>query len=202
MLNIISFVLRGLQLIFGAIVLGLSIRAIQWQRTGSAPATTSYSAFAGAFCMLVALVGIAAVWIHKLAGLIMAGIDTLASILLVAGGIAFAVGMRGIDCGNLTTEINGEEHIIDGRSRGLISGGCREDSRANDEYVCAFGGKSTEETSSPHTYINIATYTELPVLEDDEELALRLAFWSSLLLMLVLALFMCVGTAVVVYLKA
>lgn len=53
--------------------------------------------------------------------------------------------MRGIDCGNLTTEINGEEHIIDGRSRGLISGGCREDSRANDEYVCAFGGKSTVE---------------------------------------------------------
>lgn len=87
MLSLINLVLRGLQLVFGAVVLGLSINAIQWQAIGGAPATTSYSAFAGAFCMLVALIGIAAVWINKLAGLIMAGFDTLAAVLLVAGGI-------------------------------------------------------------------------------------------------------------------
>lgn len=37
--------------------------------------------------MFVALVGVAAIWVHNLAGVIMACVDALAALLLVAGGI-------------------------------------------------------------------------------------------------------------------
>lgn len=82
-----TLIVRVLQLIFGAIVLGISIKAIQWQWTGAAPATTSYSAFAGAFGIVAALVGAAAVKIERIPGLIVAGIDGLAALLMLAGGI-------------------------------------------------------------------------------------------------------------------
>lgn len=56
---IASLIVRLFQIVFGAVVLGLSITAIEWQWVGSAPATTTYSAFAGAFGMLTALIGTA-----------------------------------------------------------------------------------------------------------------------------------------------
>ena len=84
--TITALVVRILQIIFGAIVLGLSIKAIKWQRYGSAPATTSYSAFAGAFGILTALVGIATIFMEAVPDLIMAIVDALASILFLAGG--------------------------------------------------------------------------------------------------------------------
>lgn len=82
-----TLVVRILQIIFAVIVLGLSVHAAQWQDTGSIPATTSFNAFAGAFGVLVAVVGIAAIWVSAIPKLIMSGIDGLASVLLLAGGI-------------------------------------------------------------------------------------------------------------------
>jgi hypothetical protein len=75
------------RIVFGAVVLGLSIEAIKWQYYGAAPATSPYSAFAGAFGILVALVGIAAGFIDAIPGLIMAAVDGLATLLFLAGGI-------------------------------------------------------------------------------------------------------------------
>ncbi|KAK3075044.1 hypothetical protein LTR53_002015 [Teratosphaeriaceae sp. CCFEE 6253] len=95
-----NLITRGLQIVFGAVVLGLSITAIQWQHFGSAPATSSYSAFAGAFAILAGLIGIAAGFFDAIPQLIMAIVDGLASLLLLAGGIAFAVGLKGVRCSN------------------------------------------------------------------------------------------------------
>lgn len=81
---ITSLAVRFFQIVFGAIVLGLSITAIKWQGHGSAPATTSYSAFTGAFGMLAALIGVAAIFIEALPQRI---VDALASVLFLAGGI-------------------------------------------------------------------------------------------------------------------
>lgn len=78
---------RLLQLMFAVIVLGLSIHASQWQNIGSVPATTSYSAFAGAFAVFVSLVGIVAIWMSAIPSLIMSAVDALASVLLLAGGV-------------------------------------------------------------------------------------------------------------------
>lgn len=76
------------QVVFGAVVLALSIHAVQWQRFGTAPPTTSYSAFAGAFCILAGLIGVATAFIDAIPGMVVSGIDGLASILTLAGGIA------------------------------------------------------------------------------------------------------------------
>lgn len=86
-----TLIVRVLQILFAVIVLGLSIHAAKWQDTGSVPATTAYSAFAGGFAILVALIGLAAIWISAIPSLIMSGVDALASILLLAGGIVSLV---------------------------------------------------------------------------------------------------------------
>lgn len=82
-----NFIVRGLQIIFGVIVLGLSIGAVKWQVIGTAPATTGYNAFAGAFGILTALIGIAAAFMEMIPELIMAIVDGLASVIFLAGGI-------------------------------------------------------------------------------------------------------------------
>jgi hypothetical protein len=84
---IATLITRILQMIFAIIVLGLSIRAAQWQEIGSIPTTTAYCAFAGAFAILVTLIGFAAIWIDAIPNLIVSGLDGLASIVLLAGGI-------------------------------------------------------------------------------------------------------------------
>jgi hypothetical protein len=53
---------------------------------GSNP-TINYAAFTGGFGMVAAIVGVAALFVEPLAGLVMAAIDTLASLLFLAGGI-------------------------------------------------------------------------------------------------------------------
>ena len=82
-----TLITRACQLLFTAIVLGLSISALRWQLYGSVPATTSYNAFAGAFGLLGALIGLAAIWVSAIPELIMSAVDAVASILLLAGGI-------------------------------------------------------------------------------------------------------------------
>ena len=99
---------------------------IKWQTWGSAPATTGYCAFAGAFGALVGLIGFGGIVIDALSGLIMSAVDGLASLLLLAGGIvsvpvthqmysmrgplnylqAMIVGLRGVSCTNLKTDWN------------------------------------------------------------------------------------------------
>lgn len=82
-----TIIIRALQLIIAVIVLGLSIHAAQWQWQGAVPAATAFNAFVGAFTVLVALVGIAAMKVSAISSLIMTGLDGLASVLLLAGGI-------------------------------------------------------------------------------------------------------------------
>ncbi|KAK4549532.1 hypothetical protein LTR36_006529 [Oleoguttula mirabilis] len=112
---ITSLAVRFFQLVFGAVVLGLSITAIEWQYFGSAPATTTYCAFAGAFGMLTALIGTAAIFVEAVPDLIMAIVDALASVLFLAGGIAFAIGLRGVSCGDVNETYKSY----------LLNGGCK-----------------------------------------------------------------------------
>lgn len=84
---IVTSVVRALQLLFGVVVLGLSITAIKWQFVGNAPATTVFGAVCGAFGVLAALIGAAAIFIDAIPDIIMAGVDALASVLFLAGGI-------------------------------------------------------------------------------------------------------------------
>lgn len=102
---IVTLATRVCQTIFAAIVLGISIHAIQWQKHGSAPSTTAFCAFAGAFGLLTSLIGLAAVFISAIPGLIMAVVDALASIMLLAGGIVSSNGHSTIGQNPLTTDL-------------------------------------------------------------------------------------------------
>lgn len=82
-----SATLRIAQLIFSAIVLGLSIAAVRWQFYNNVPATNGFASFAGAFGAVAGLVGLAAIWISPLGGMIMSSIDALATVFFLAGGI-------------------------------------------------------------------------------------------------------------------
>lgn len=84
---IATLIVRIFQVLFAACVLGLSITAVKWQYYGTAPAVSSFNAFAGAFALLTALIGIVAIWISHIPGLIMAVVDGVAFIFLLAGGI-------------------------------------------------------------------------------------------------------------------
>lgn len=82
-----TLITRIFQLIFAIIILGLSVRAANWQQIGPVPTTTAYCAFAGAFALLVTVVGFAAMWFTAIPKMIMSGLDGLTSIILLAGGI-------------------------------------------------------------------------------------------------------------------
>lgn len=82
-----TIITRIFQLIFAIIVLALSVRAANWQQIGSVPTTTAYCAFAGAFAVLISVVGFAAIWLTAIPKVIMSGLDGLTALLLLAGGI-------------------------------------------------------------------------------------------------------------------
>lgn len=144
-------VLRAFQIVFAAVVLGLSVSVAKGQAPkgnfyeydSNVPATTAYSSFVGGFGMFVAIVGIASLFVEFLQGIIMLVLDGLASLIFLAGGLAVAIGLRGVSCGNLKQEedndlINGGkwtrkgednapwgDGIVDQRGPGWMKGRCQ-----------------------------------------------------------------------------
>jgi hypothetical protein len=88
------------QILFSTVVLGLSITLAKGQHHGAVPATTGYAGFAGAFGILAGLVGVAALFVNILNGIISWAFDALAALVLLAGGIAYAIGLKDTSCSN------------------------------------------------------------------------------------------------------
>lgn len=84
---IITFALRGAQLLFSVVVLGLSVGLIKDHKIGSLPIPLGYAAFVGGITLLGAFIGIASNWVELLQGIIGAGIDAFLTLLNIAGGI-------------------------------------------------------------------------------------------------------------------
>jgi len=95
--------LRFFQILFSVVVLGLSITLAKGQNLGSVPATTGYAAFAGGFGILAGLIGIAALFVDMLNGIISWAVDALAALILLAGGISFSIGLKGTNCSRYET---------------------------------------------------------------------------------------------------
>jgi len=117
---IVTLALRSFQIIFSIIVLGLSISLLRGQlKDGSyqedngnidqisngTPPQTGYAAFCGGWGILIALVGFGGIFVESLQGIILAGLDALTAVITLAGGIAFAVNLKGGSCSddNFTT---------------------------------------------------------------------------------------------------
>ncbi|KAK1640195.1 marvel domain-containing protein [Colletotrichum phormii] len=100
MLNLISMGVWALQGIMAIVVLGLSVDLVKGQKIGDAPTTTKYSTFTGGFGLAVAVLGLVSVFIDAIPALVVMAADALSGVLLLGGGIAFAIGLRGVACKN------------------------------------------------------------------------------------------------------
>jgi hypothetical protein len=84
---IITFALRGSQIIFSVVVLGLSVNLLKGHLVGDKPIPLGYAAFVGATSLLGAIIGIASNWVELLQGIIGAAIDGVILIINIIGGI-------------------------------------------------------------------------------------------------------------------
>lgn len=99
-----------------ATVVGLSVTLLKGQVYGTTPTTTRYSVFTGAFGMIVAFLGLVCLFVSAIPQIIPMALDALAGLLLVAGGIAWAVGLKGVRCD--------ENHGPQMYNNGLLNEGC------------------------------------------------------------------------------
>ncbi|KAI1344205.1 marvel domain-containing protein [Xylariaceae sp. FL0016] len=118
MFKIAGFALRGFLLIFGAVVLGLSVTLAKLQKLHDPPTETSFSSFTGAFGLLVSVIGIAAIFIEKIPSVVVMGADALASIFYLAGGIAMTIALKPVD--SCTSLASADERF----NNKLLNGGC------------------------------------------------------------------------------
>ncbi|KXX78640.1 hypothetical protein MMYC01_205686 [Madurella mycetomatis] len=86
---------RALQFVISLTILAIAADFIRHQVLGDAPVTTRYSTFTGGFGMLVCGVGAVALFVTSIPALVPIALDGLMGLFFLAGGIAWAVGLRG-----------------------------------------------------------------------------------------------------------
>ncbi|KAL4804631.1 marvel domain-containing protein [Aspergillus unguis] len=118
-MQLVTPIFRGFQAIAAIIVLGISVDLARGQekRIEDVPRATEYAAFCGGFGIVVALVGIASLFISSLEGIATLALDGISALAMLAGGITYAVMLRKADCGDADD--------YDTATNKLISGGCK-----------------------------------------------------------------------------
>ncbi|KAK3687223.1 marvel domain-containing protein [Podospora appendiculata] len=139
MLSTIAFGLRGLQFVFAIVILGLAVTLFKQQVYGSAPTTTTYSIFTGAFGIIVAVAGVAGLLVDAIPSIVNLVLDGVLGILFLGGGIAWAVGLKGINCKSQETQ-NAQSMLFNG----LLNQGSTDAGHGN-YYGVADGATTPEE---------------------------------------------------------
>lgn len=88
------------QILFAIVVVGLAATLIKSQIYDTPPTTTKYSTFTGGFGIIVGAIGLAGLFIEAIPEIATMALDGLAAIFFLAGGIAWAVGLKGFSCSN------------------------------------------------------------------------------------------------------
>jgi hypothetical protein len=94
------------------VIVGISAVLHKQQVFGSAPTTISYSIFTGVFGMVVALLNIVPLFVTRIPALVPMVVDAIAALLLLAGGIAWAVGLKGVKCAAAYYNKLHDNHLI------------------------------------------------------------------------------------------
>ncbi|KAH4608101.1 hypothetical protein HBH82_085900 [Parastagonospora nodorum] len=156
-LNLLSSsVLRGLQMLFGIVILGLSITLIKSQRKaweGSAldiiapapPTILPLAAAIGAISLAAAVFSLVIAWTNILREYIEMLVDVVVIMLNMVGGVIIAIKLQGMNCGDTSfkTRLGNGYYPFKGSLGGIdiLNGGCYEDDVPyGDERVasCAF----------------------------------------------------------------
>jgi hypothetical protein len=85
--QLLNFVVRGFQALFGIVVLGISVSLIRGHHWGSLPASLGFSAFVGGVTILGAAIGVAGLFFSFLDGMIGIIVDAVVAVINAAGGI-------------------------------------------------------------------------------------------------------------------
>jgi hypothetical protein len=125
----------------GAVITALSAIMVKNQVYGGAPTTLRYSVFTGAIAMIIAAIGLICLFIHKIPPFIPMVIDAVGALLLVAGGIAWAVGLKGIKCH--------PAYFTAMYGKPLLNEGCFSDRSGNT--ICGVDFRTSDETD-PNTH--------------------------------------------------
>lgn len=122
----------------GAVIVALSAIMVKNQVYGGAPTTLRYSVFTGAIAMIIAAIGIICLFIHKIPPFIPMVIDAVGALLLVAGGIAWAVGLKGVKCDTAYADAQ--------FNNPLLNEGCITDKSGHT--YCGVNARNADETDS------------------------------------------------------
>jgi hypothetical protein len=95
---LVNFAIRGTQIIFAAIVTGLSIDLARGHHWGGLPVILGYVCFVGCVSLLAGFAGLAASWITILQGKIGLLIDGFITAVNLAGGLVSAHSEGGCVC--------------------------------------------------------------------------------------------------------
>lgn len=106
------------QILFAIVVVGLAGTLISKQVYDSPPTTTKYSSFTGGFGIIVGAVGLAGLFVDAIPEIATMALDGLASIFFLAGGIAWAVGLKGFSC-----DSNSRDDVAKMLDNGLLNQG-------------------------------------------------------------------------------
>ncbi|KAF2199711.1 hypothetical protein GQ43DRAFT_375595 [Delitschia confertaspora ATCC 74209] len=118
-MKLITAALRVAQILFGAVVLALSVSLIKGQHLGSAPAVQTYGAFTGAFSLVMGDVALVAVFVQAIPMVAVLLADALAATFYLVGGIVIVVKLRGISCSG-----NDRLNLAKMFFNPLLNGGC------------------------------------------------------------------------------
>ncbi|KAI0882041.1 marvel domain-containing protein [Annulohypoxylon maeteangense] len=122
MLKIAAMAVRAFLLLFGAVVLGLSVTLAKQQTVGSPPSETSFGSFVGAFGILISLVGFGALFIDKISAIAMMAADGVATALYLAGAIALTVALKPVPSCTSNDDLARFQRF----QNKLLNGGCQD----------------------------------------------------------------------------
>ncbi|KAF2254646.1 hypothetical protein BU26DRAFT_527666 [Trematosphaeria pertusa] len=128
--DITKLAVRGFQIIFAAVVTGLSIDLAKGHHWGGLPVTLGYVSFVGCISLLAGFAGVAAVFVSSLQGHIEMLMDGFIMLLNLAGGVLVAVKLKGVECKDGDDQPNGLNIL----TNDLINGG----KHGDDCYWCSF----------------------------------------------------------------
>ncbi|CAO2650440.1 Nn.00g017320.m01.CDS01 [Neocucurbitaria sp. VM-36] len=95
----LTYTIRSLQGVLSATTIGLAVVLITDQSPG-ASAALNYGLAVGVISLLGAVVGVLALWLPILQGLILLLTDISVQVMNLAGGLVFAIKLEGVDCLN------------------------------------------------------------------------------------------------------
>jgi hypothetical protein len=120
MSSISNLAVRAVQIVFAAIVAGLSIDLARGHKDGAVPIALGYVSFVGCVSLLAAFIGLAATWIEFLQGPIGLLVDGFITVVNLAGGVLIAAKLKGVKCDKNSSDVTNALKIIENE---LINGG-------------------------------------------------------------------------------